>query len=519
MANAGDVAQERLRRRLRGGGEREEEGRDADGDGRGQRELARQEREGAAADADGQDERRGEHGLRDEQLGHALDVAQDLAAPPRSAKGIDSKLSLTSTTSATPLASWLPEPERDRDVALLECRDVVDAVSDHPDAPTAATQRRDQLALVLGLHAGEDGVVDRAAAQRARPPPVARHPVVTRPSVSMPGGARDGRHRRRPVARDDLDVDARAVQVGDGRGRVGAHALAQRDQRERHERGQARLVVALGLGQAVARARTAARAGGCSWRTRDLVRRGRGRLARSDHLGRSQHELGAVAERDAAPLPARGERHLERDGPRRPAELGVQRVRGRVAAAEARGERAEQRVHLAPRRRPRDGTISSTASVPSVSVPVLSRQTTSSPASASTAGRRCTSAPRRPTRAAATANTRLASSTSPSGTSETMPATAVETASRVGTSCTCSAYSSSAEIGIISADHQAQQPVDRELQRRELAAILARDARELVGVRVGADALGLVDAAAGHAEGARLHRRRPRAARPGRTRR
>ena len=100
---------------------------------------------------------------------------------------------------------------------------------------------------------------------------------------------------------------------------------------------------------------------------------------------------------------------------------------------------------------PETGRISSTASVPSVSVPVLSRQTMSRPAIASTAGSRWTSAPRRPTRAAATAKTRLASSTSPSGTSETMPATAVETASRVGTACTCSAYRSRAEIGIMSA--------------------------------------------------------------------
>ena len=53
-------------------------------------------------------------------------------------------------------------------------------------------------------------------------------------------------------------------------------------------------------------------------------------------------------------------------------------------------------------------------------------------------------------------------------------------------------------------DHQAQQPVDRELQRRELAAILARGVRELVGVRIGADALGLVDAAARDAERAGL---------------
>ena len=227
--------------------------------------------------------------------------------------------------------------------------------------------------------------------------------------------------------------------------------------------------------------------------------------ASHDHLGRSQHQLVAVGEGDAAPLPARGERHLERDRLRRAAELRVQRVGRRVAAAQARREHAQRARRTSRSSAPETGTISSTASVPSVSVPVLSRQTTSRPARASTAGSRCTSAPRRPTRAAATANTRLASSTRPSGTSETMPATAVETASRVGMSCTCRAYSSSAEIGIMSATSDPEQAVDGELQRRELAAVLARDARELVRVGVGADALGLVDAAAGDAEGARLH--------------
>jgi hypothetical protein len=50
---------------------------------------------------------------------------------------------------------------------------------------TAVTQRRDQLALVLRLHAGKDRVVDRAAAQ-APASCGSSDPVVTRPSVSMP---------------------------------------------------------------------------------------------------------------------------------------------------------------------------------------------------------------------------------------------------------------------------------------------------------------------------------------------
>ena len=99
--------------------------------------------------------------------------------------------------------------------------------------------------------------------------------------------------------------------------------------------------------------------------------------------------------------------------------------------------------------RPPSGTISSSARVPSVSVPVLSTQTTSTPASDSTADSRCTSAPRRAMRAAPTANATEASSTRPSGTSVTSPAVAVDTACRIGVLWYSSAAISSAAIGTI----------------------------------------------------------------------
>jgi hypothetical protein len=72
--------------------------------------------------------------------------------------------------------------------------------------------------------------------------------------------------------------------------------------------------------------------------------------------------------------------------------------------------------------------------LPSVRVPVLSRHTVSTFASTSTAFRACTSIPRRASRIAATAKVMLVSSTSPSGTSVTMPAVAVAAASRKGRS-------------------------------------------------------------------------------------
>ena len=205
----GHVAQERLGWRLRRGGKREEEGRDADGQGRRERELARQEREGAASDADREDEQRGEHGLRDEQLGHALDVAQDLA-PLLDREGDRLEALGHEHDVGDALRELAARAECDGDIALLEGGDVVDAVADHPDAPASASQRCHELALVLGLHAREDGVVDRAASQRARLLWELR-PGRHAPVRVDARGARDCRHRRRPVARDDLDVHARAV--------------------------------------------------------------------------------------------------------------------------------------------------------------------------------------------------------------------------------------------------------------------------------------------------------------------
>ena len=85
-----------------------------------------------------------------------------------------------------------------------------------------------------------------------------------------------------------------------------------------------------------------------------------------------------------------------------------------------------------------------------------------------------------------------------------MPATAVETASRVGTACACSAYRSSAEIGIMSATIRRSRRLIESCSGESSRRSSRATSRELVGVGVGADALGLVDAAAGDAERARL---------------
>ena len=79
---------------------------------------------------------------------------------------------------------------------------------------------------------------------------------------------------------------------------------------------------------------------------------------------------------------------------------------------------------------PSSVSTATTESLPAVSVPVLSMQSTSTRASPSTAGSSCTSTLRFASRRTATANARLINRTSPSGTIATVPATAPRTAMR-----------------------------------------------------------------------------------------
>ena len=100
----------------------------------------------------------------------------------------------------------------------------------------------------------------------------------------------------------------------------------------------------------------------------------------------------------------------------------------RTPALAAKTARAYARASSSPSA----GTISVTRSRASVSVPVLSRQRTSTDARDSSAFSCCVSAPRRAMRTAESAKVRLTSRISPSGTRVTTAATAVVTASRTG---------------------------------------------------------------------------------------
>ena len=157
-----------------------------------------------------------------------------------------------------------------------------------------------------------------------------------------------------------------------------------------------------------------------------------GAVGGQQHLGRAEEPGAAAGEGRAAPLAGRGERHA----PPRPASRRrcrerwpmARRVALGLGSAAARPPRAAG-GRLVAVARPA-ARSSGTARSPSVSVPVLSRQITSTRARVSTAGSSWTSTWRRPRRTTPTAKATLVSSTSPSGTMATIPATAPLTASR-----------------------------------------------------------------------------------------
>ena len=150
---------------------------------------------------------------------------------------------------------------------------------------------------------------------------------------------------------------------------------------------------------------------------------GERRVGGGEPLRRAQHEP-LVAEVERAPAPPGGERHLRDDAARVDVrQPGVRDRLQRRVARRARWRRSSRQRARQRRLRPRPsaGTSPTTRSVGSVSVPVLSVQTTSTDASDSTAFSCCASTPRWATLNADTAAVRLIRRIRPSGTRFTMP--------------------------------------------------------------------------------------------------
>ena len=160
------------------------------------------------------------------------------------------------------------------------------------------------------------------------------------------------------------------------------------------------------------------------------------------------------------------ERRLRRAAERRGDGVGRAPANAAGAATRARICRA------ADSGTPGAGTTSTSSSVPSVSVPVLSRQTVSTDASDSIAFSCWASAPARAMRTAPAANVTDASSTRPSGTIEMSPAVAVCAASRNSVSCSRSAATRITASGIIASSSRRSSLLisSCRVDRRRLAA-------------------------------------------------
>ena len=227
----------------------------------------------------------------------------------------------------------------------------------------------------------------------------------------------DGRGR---VAGEDLQVHVLLAEERDGLGRVGAQTLGEHDDPQRlHVGGERRVMAALGERRLGAAEREHAAPG-----ARLLARpRSQRRVAAGEPLGRAEHEL-LVAEVERAPAAARAERHLRGHAAGAPVGQSARR-RSPRASRSARGRWRRSRPGRAPAScspTPSAGTRSTTRSDGSVSVPVLSVQTTSTEASDSIALSCWASTPRRAILKADTAAVRLTSRIRPSGTRLTMPA-------------------------------------------------------------------------------------------------
>ena len=286
---------------------------------------------------------------------------------------------------------------RDRQPGRLQRRDVVDAVADHRDVAArrrAAPRRR---ALVLAARSGRRRVARAASA----PQLAARRRAARRPSTARA----DRRCRRRgdrrdglgPVAREHLQLDA--LRVGRSRpSRAPPGAAARRARRAdelaraggaaaRPRRAGVRRPPSASTRRPAAAARSADASASAAERRSARARRARSATPPSrSALQRRRDENGTCSlDRLRVGREALGDR-LER---------GVARRRRRGVAR--RAPRSSLRVDARRRQ------SSTTRSVGSVSVPVLSRQTTSTEASDSIAFSCWASAPRRAIRSAATA--------------------------------------------------------------------------------------------------------------------
>ena len=195
-AKRADLAQEAVRApRPVARREREEEGRDADRERADDREVARQQRVLGRRDPDRDDQERGEDRLRDEELRHPLDVAED---PPALGdhRRDRREVAVDEHDVGDGLRHLRARALRDREARRLQRGHVVDAVADHRHVAAAAAQRLDDAALALGRDPPDDRE-RRGERGRAPTSPLGQLAAVERRLASRDARvARDRAHRR-----------------------------------------------------------------------------------------------------------------------------------------------------------------------------------------------------------------------------------------------------------------------------------------------------------------------------------
>ena len=323
-----------------------------------------------------------------------------------------------------------PRAHRDADVGVLQGEHVVHAVAGHRDDVPAGLERLDHRALLLGGDPAEHGVrLERRPRAPSRSSGSVPRVDRRRRRPAGPLGARSPRRWRGSRREITLTVDALPAKYRACRPRPRAARSRRTTSADGHERpaGAVRRRAPSGAAEQDARAGRPRRSAARASRRRGAV------VRREQHVGRAEHPRPGPS--NVGPLHLRADENgtASRRRPPRPGRRGSAR-RSRASSRSARGRprRARPaRLRCRGRRRPRRAARRRRRPErPSVSVPVLSMHSTSTRASPSTAGSSWTSTRRRASRTTPTANATLVSSTRPSGTIATVPATAPRRASR-----------------------------------------------------------------------------------------
>ena len=370
-------------------GEGEEEGGDADGEGGGQGELARQDGEDRGRDRDGQDQEAAKTALETNRRATRW-MLRRIWRPSSTIGGTSPNSPRTSTRSATERAIWAAALG-DREARLLQRGHVVDPVAEHRHVAALGSARRRPR-----LSSGEMRPTAGAAITAA---PAAR-PVggLASPSSAAGSRARRGRGRsprgRPGVAGEHLEGDVLVAKKATVSAALGAQPLGDDDHPERpaRRRGTANHS-GRGLGQRRVGApeREHAAPGG-RLLARPLKRPGRRRRrararpapgARRRSRGRSS--AGATRTGPAPTTPAAVWVHQPGIGD------GLQR---RVARRRAEQPTSESAIASVCSSTPSQEPTRRPSNVGSVSVPVLSVQTTFTDARDSTAFNCCARTPR-----------------------------------------------------------------------------------------------------------------------------